>query len=106
MPSRYLYFRIDDRDRIVELRVTRRSEADGEPPGVRYGRSMTRDLSGEFLRLDDLPASYEQPIREHVGRTGERQGVVAVPDEPRGSGTEGGRGAEPGISSDTEGEAP
>lgn len=101
MSSQYLYFWIDDRGRIVELRVTRRGEDTDGSSGGRYGRSMTRDLSGSYLRLDDLPSAYADPVREHVRRTGESQGIVKVDVEveagretaPRG-------GAPPGSSRD------
>lgn len=78
MSSQYLYFWIDDRGRIVELRVTRRGEDDDGDAGGRFGRSMTRDLSGNYLRLDDLPSAYADPVREHVRRTGDHQGIVEV----------------------------
>lgn len=84
MPSRYLYFWVDDRDRIVELRVTRSVDPDDGRAGVRYGRGMTRDLSDEFLRLEDLPSSYAEPVREHLRRTGDRQGIVPVDEEADG----------------------
>lgn len=106
MPTRYLYYRIDERDRIVELRVTRRREADGDRAGVRYGRGMTRDLSREFVRLDDLPPSYAEPVRERLDRTGDREGIVAVSSEAHDTESRGVGGAEPGTSNDLEGETP
>lgn len=39
---------------------------------------MTRDLSASYLRLEDLPPTYADPVREHVRATGEQQGVVEV----------------------------
>ncbi len=94
MSSQYLYFCIDDRGRILELRVTRRGEPDDRSPSGRYGRSMTRDLSGSYLRLEDLPPTYAQPVREHIRATGEQQGIVAIASAD-GPGGEDGRG-EPG----------
>ena len=44
----------------------------------RYGRSMTRDLSNSYLRLEDLPPTYADPVTEHVRRTGEQQGVAEI----------------------------
>lgn len=85
MAPQYLYFWIDERGRIVELRVTRRGEAGGAPSN-RYGRSMTRDLSGSYLRLDDLPETYAEPVREHMRRTGEQQGIVEIADAGEESG--------------------
>lgn len=78
MSSQYLYFWIDDRGRIIELRVTRRGEDGDGDAGRRLGRSMTRDLSGSYLRLDDLPSTYADPVRKHVRRTGEQQGIVEI----------------------------
>lgn len=91
MASRYLYFWIDDGGRIVELRVTRRAERAERSPSNRFGRSMTRDLSGSYLRLDDLPSTYADPVREHIRRTGERQGIVEIDaeGEPRQDGETG-----------------
>lgn len=81
MPKQFLYFWIDDRGRIAELRVTRRGEGTEEPPPGRYGRGMTRDLSGSYLRLDDLPSAYADPVRDHIRRTGEQQGIVEIQAE-------------------------
>lgn len=78
MASQYLYFWIDDRGRILELRVTRRGNAGDARSSGRYGRSMTRDLSASYLRLEDLPPTYADPVRQHVRRTGEQQGVVEI----------------------------
>lgn len=78
MASQYLYFWIDDRGQVLELRVTRRGEGGDSRPSGRYGRSMTRDLSGSYLRLEDLPPTYADPVREHVRRTGEQQGIVEI----------------------------
>lgn len=78
MASRYLYFWIDDRGQILELRVTRRGEVGVERASGRYGRSMTRDLSNSYLRLEDLPSTYADPVTEHVRRTGEQQGVAEI----------------------------
>lgn len=78
MASQYLYFCIDDRGRILELRVTRRGDAGDARSSGRYGRSMTRDLSASYLRLEDLPPTYADPVRQHVRRTGEQQGVVEI----------------------------
>ena len=77
MASQYIYFWIDDRGRILEFRVTRRGDAAARSSG-RYGRSMTRDLSASYLRLEDLPPTYAEPVREHVRATGEQQGVVEI----------------------------
>lgn len=49
---------------------------------------MTRDLSAEFLELDDLPATYGDPVREHLRRTGDREGIVSVDEEPDTAATE------------------
>lgn len=81
MTAQFFYFRIDERERIVELRVTRRGERDDSRPSSRFGRSMTRDLSGDYLRLDDLPPTYAEPLREHIRRTGDREGIVEVGSE-------------------------
>lgn len=89
--SRYLYFSIDERGRIVELRVTRGREDRERRPALRYGRSMSRDLSGSHLWIEDLPPSYAEPVKEHVGRTGEREGIVEIPTD-RGEVGESGSG--------------
>lgn len=89
MSSQYLYFCIDDRGRVLELRVTRRGDTGSRSPSGRYGRSMTRDLSASYLRLEDLPPTYAEPVREHIRATGEQQGIVAV--EPGAADRPGGR---------------
>ena len=81
MAPQYIYFWIDDRGRILEFRVTRRGEGGARSSG-RYGRSMTRDLSASYLRLEDLPPTYADPVREHVRATGEQQGVVEISGGP------------------------
>lgn len=96
MPSKYLYFWIDDRGRILELRVTRRGEEGDTRPSGRHGRSMTRDLSGSYLRLEDLPPTYADPVRQHVRRTGEQQGIVEITAADTGAEDEAGRDASSG----------
>lgn len=79
--SRYLFFSLDERGRIRELRVTRRRPGDDRRPAFSYGRPMSEDLSAAHLRVDDLPPVYAEPMRERVRRTGDRQGVVEIEGE-------------------------